>query len=320
MCEIFSNVFQAKMHLMSECWRHAWSSRLPKNPKIHLFKQNLWIQVKKMDFWISQGFFWIFLDSSKGCLDFWVSKSKTQNNSRKKMDFCKNPTFTCIFLIFWKNPSFSLSFFGFLISGLEKSIFFLVFLDFCKNPSFPWVFYFFWKFHLFPWVFLGVWLGNPKIQTPFRRIQKNPKKPWEIQKSIFLTWIQRFCLKRWIFGFLVEQSSEIQDFIVWTWIQVFKLKDGLLYFCFHFLAEFRRLKQRINQEWLQLSFDIEGTGSMHFICVFPWFFHHFILHWYVYICLSPLGPTKCRAWGGLWPYIYIYIFKTLAFDGVDWGI
>ena len=34
-------------------------------------------------------FFWIFLDSSKGCLDFWVSKSKIQKNSRKKMDFSK---------------------------------------------------------------------------------------------------------------------------------------------------------------------------------------------------------------------------------------
>ena len=68
-----------------------------------------------------------------------------------------------------------------------------------KNAGKSWIFA---KIHLFPWVFLDFWLGNPKIQTPFRRIQKNPKKPWEIQKSIFLTWIQRFCLKRWIFGFL----------------------------------------------------------------------------------------------------------------------
>ena len=50
---------------------------------------------------------------------------------------------------------------------------------------------------------------------------------------------------------------------------------------------------------------LEGTGIMHVICVFPLFFHHFILHWYVNTCLSPLGPTKCRAWGGLLPYIYI---------------
>ena len=51
------------------------------------------------------GFFWIFLDSSKGCLDFWVSKSKIQKNSRKKMDFSKKV----------KNP--------------RKKI------DFCKNPK-----------------------------------------------------------------------------------------------------------------------------------------------------------------------------------------
>ena len=50
-------------------------------------------------------FFWIFLDSSKGCLDSWVSKSKIQKNSRKKMDFSKKV----------KNPR-------------EK-------MDFCKNPK-----------------------------------------------------------------------------------------------------------------------------------------------------------------------------------------
>ena len=65
------------------------STKTSKNPKIHLFKQNLWIQVKKMDFWISQGFFGFFWDSSKGCLDFWVSKSKIKKNSRKKMKFSK---------------------------------------------------------------------------------------------------------------------------------------------------------------------------------------------------------------------------------------
>ena len=152
------------------------------------------------------------------------------------MDFCKNPTFTCIFLDFLEKSIFFREFFWifdirigkinlfprFFFGFLQKSIFSLGFFTFFwKIHLFPWVFYFFWKIHLFPWVFLDFWLGNPKIQTPFRRIQKNPKKPWEIQKSIFLTWIQRFCLKRWIFGFLVEQSSEIQDFIFWTWIQVF---------------------------------------------------------------------------------------------------
>ena len=140
-----------------------------------------------MDFWISQGFFGIFLDSSKGCLDFWVSKSKIQKNSRKKMDFCKNPTFTCIFLDFWKNPSFSLSFFGFLISGLEKSIFFLgFFLIFAKIHLFPWVFYLFLKNPSFPLGFL-LFLKNPSFSLSFfgfltwkpknpNTLSKNPKK------------------------------------------------------------------------------------------------------------------------------------------------
>ena len=35
---------------------------------------------------------------------------------------------------------------------------------------------------------------------------------------------------------------------------------------------------------------------------------------YIYICLSPLGPTKCRAWGGLWPHIYIYIYKSTTYN------
>ena len=53
------------------------------------------------------GFFWIFLDSSKGCLDFWISKSKIQKNSRKKMDFSKK------------------------VKNLRKK------MDFCKNPKKP---------------------------------------------------------------------------------------------------------------------------------------------------------------------------------------
>ena len=89
-----------------------------------------------------------------------------------------------------------------------------------KNAGKSWIFA---KIHLFPLIFLDFWLGNPKIQTPFRRIQKNPKKPWEIQKSIFLTWIQRFCLKRWIFGFLGSrldhaclQHSDIRCIFAWN--------------------------------------------------------------------------------------------------------
>ena len=152
----------------------------PKNPKIHLFKQNLWIQVKKMDFWISQGFFWIFLDSSKGCLDFWVSKSKIQKNSRKKMDFCKNPTFTCIFLDFLEKSIFFLEFFWIFDIRIGKiNLFPRFFLDFCKNPSFPLGFLPFFEKSIFSLGFFTFFeksiffltLGNPKIHL----FDLNPK-------------------------------------------------------------------------------------------------------------------------------------------------
>ena len=234
-------------------------------------------------------FFWIFLDSSKGCLDFWVSKSKIKKNSRKKMDSCKNPTSTCIFLDFLEKSIFFLKFFWIFDIRIEKiHLFPRCFWIFAKIHLFPWVFYFFWKFHLFPWVFLDFWLGNPKIQTPFRRIQKNQKKTLGTPKIHLFDLNPKILFEKmdfWIFGFLVEQSSEIQDFIVWTWIQVFKLKDGLLYFCFHFLAEFRRLKKRINQEWLQLSFDLREQAS----CILYVFFHGFFIisyciDMYIYAC------------------------------------
>ena len=139
MCENFSNIFQAKMHLMSECWRHAWSSRLPQKSKNPSFQTESLDSGQKDGFLDFPRFFWIL---RKGVWIFWVSKSKIQKNLRKKMDFCKNPTFTCIFLDFLEKSIFFLEFFGFLISGLEKSIFFLgfFFLDFCKNPSFSKVF------------------------------------------------------------------------------------------------------------------------------------------------------------------------------------
>ena len=106
-------------------------------------------------------FFWIFLDSSKGCLDFWVSKSKIQKNSRKKIDFCKNPTFTCMFLDFLEKSIFFLKFFWIFDIRIGKiNLFPSFFLDFCKNPSFFLVF--FWNFdirigkiHLFPRFFFG---------------------------------------------------------------------------------------------------------------------------------------------------------------------
>ena len=80
-------------------------------PKIQKSK-NPSFQIESLDSGQKDGFldflgffFWFFLDSSKGCLDFWVSKSKIQKNSRKKMDFCKKI----------KNPS-------------KK-------MDSCKNPK-----------------------------------------------------------------------------------------------------------------------------------------------------------------------------------------
>ena len=83
-------------------------------------------------------FFWIFLDSSKGCLDFWVSKSKIQKNSRKKMDFCKNPTFTCMFLDFLEKSIFFLKFFWIFDIRIEKiNLFPSFFLIFAKINLFP---------------------------------------------------------------------------------------------------------------------------------------------------------------------------------------
>ena len=131
------------------------------------------------------------MDSSKGCLDFWVSKSKIQKNLRKKMDFCKNPTFTCIFLDFLEKSIFFLEFFGFLISGLEKSIFFLgFFLDFCKNPSFSKVFFWIFDFrigkiHLFPRCFLDFY-QNQSFSLGFLLFLKNPS--FSLSFFGFLTW------------------------------------------------------------------------------------------------------------------------------------
>ena len=133
-------------------------------------------------------FFWIFLDSSKGCLDFWVSKSKIQKNSRKRWIFAKIQFLPAFFWIFWKNQSFSLSFFRFLISGLEKSIFFLGFYGFLQKSIFFLGFFIFFENFIFFLEFFWIFdLETQKSKHPFEESQKNPKKPWEIQKSIFLT-------------------------------------------------------------------------------------------------------------------------------------
>ena len=181
-------------------------------------------------------FFWIFLDSSKGCLDFWVSKSKIQKNSRKKMDFWKNVKNPRKKMDFCKNPKKTRKKMDFSNPDIKKSKKPRKKMDFCKIPKKHlgkrWIFsnpdiknpkklkekdgffqkiqknagksWIFAKIHLFPWVFLDFWLGNPKIQTPFRRIQKNLKKnPRKSKNPSFWpeskdsVWKMDF----WIFGF-----------------------------------------------------------------------------------------------------------------------
>ena len=193
------------------------------------------------------------------------------------------------FWIFWKNQSFSLSFFRFLISGLEKIHLFPRFLwIFAKIHLFPWVFLFFLKISFFFLEFFWIFdLETQKSKHPFEESQKKSKKTLGNPKIHLFDLNPKILFEKmdfWIFGFLVEQSSEIQDFIVWTWIQVFKLKDGLLYFCFHFLAEFRRLKKRINQEWLQLSFDLREQASYILYVCFHGFSSFHIALIYIYAC------------------------------------
>ena len=124
------------------------------------------------------------------------------------MDFCKNPTFTCIFLdfleksiffleFFWifdirigiihlfpaffldfcKNPSFSLVFFGFLISGLEKSIFFLGFFGFLQKSIFFLRFFTFFEKSIFFLEFFWIFdLETQKSKHPFEESKKIQKK------------------------------------------------------------------------------------------------------------------------------------------------
>ena len=84
------------------------------------------------------GFFLDFFGFFERVFGFLGFQVKNPKKLKEKDGFLqKSNFFLGFFWIFWKNPSFSLSFFGFLISGLEKSIFFLgFFLDFCKNQSF----------------------------------------------------------------------------------------------------------------------------------------------------------------------------------------
>ena len=201
-------------------------------------------------------FFWIFLDSSKGCLDFWVSKSKIQKKLKEKDGFLQRiQLLPACFLDFLEKSIFFLKFFwifdirigkinlfpSFFLDFCKKSIFFLgffwnfdirigkinlfprFFLDFCKNPSFSLGFLLFLKNPSFSLNFFGFLTWKPKNPNT---LSKNPKKS---KKTLGNPKIHLFDLNPkilfekmdfWIFEFLVEQSSEIQDFIFWTWIQV----------------------------------------------------------------------------------------------------
>ena len=186
-------------------------------------------------------FFWIFLDSSKGCLDFWVSKSKIQKNSRKKMDFSKkvkNPREKMDFSKKGKKPKGKDGFLQKSQKKPRKKIDFSnpdiknpkklkekdgFFQKIQKNAGKSWIFA---KIHLFPWVFLDFWFGNPKIQTPFRRIQKNPKKTLGNPKIHLFDLNPKILFEKmdfWIFGFLGRrldhaslQHSDIRCIFAWN--------------------------------------------------------------------------------------------------------
>ena len=207
------------------------------------------------------------------------------------MDFCKNPTFTCIFWIFWKNQSFSLSFFGCLISGLEKSIFFLGFFGFLQKSIFFLGFFTFFENSIFFLEFFWIFdLETQKSKHPFeesKKIQKNLGKSknqsfWpESKDSVWKDWFLDF----WIFGWTILRNPRLHRFDLNPSIQV---ERWIVVFLFPF---FGRLKKRINQEWLQLSFDLREQTS----CILYVFFHGFFIISYcidMYIYACPLRPYK----------------------------
>ena len=290
MWEKFSNVFQAKMHLMSECWRDAWSSRLPKNPKIQksIFSNRIFgFRSKRWIFGFPKVFFGFFWILRKGVWIFGFPNQKSKKTQGKRWIFAKIQLLPAFFWIFWKNPSFSLSFFGFLISGLEKSIFFLGFFwIFAKIHLFPWVFYLFLKNPSFPLGFL-LFLKNPSFSLSFfgfltwkpknpNTLSKNPKKS---KKTLGNPKIHLFDLNPkilfekmdfWIFGWTILRNPRLHlldlnpSILVERWIVVF---------LFPFFGRISALKKRINQEWLQLSFDLREQAS----CILYVFFYGFFI-------------------------------------------
>ena len=155
-----------------------------------------------------------FLDYSKGCLDFWSPKAKTQKDSGKKIKKSQKPKEQDWFLTFLKNyPKKTIKKIDFL-DLWANSIFSLAVLIFDNIDLSPWIFCFdckIGKFQLFPWFFifeknlsfsLGFWRfgpGRPKTLTPFRGIERFPLKPWEIQKSIYL--------KRLVFAYIFSARA-----------------------------------------------------------------------------------------------------------------
>ena len=128
--------------------------------------------------------FFGFFERVFGFLGFQIKNPK---NSRKKMDFCKNPTFTCIFLDFLEKSIFFLEFFWIFDIRIGKINLFLGFFwIFAKIHLFPWVFYLFLKNPSFPLGFL-LFLKNPSFSLSFfgfltwkpknpNTLSKNPKK------------------------------------------------------------------------------------------------------------------------------------------------
>ena len=121
------------------------------------------------------GFFWIL---RKGVWIFGFPSQKSKKTQGKRWIFAKIQLLAAFFWIFWKNPSFSLSFFGFLISGLEKSIFFLGFFGFLQKSIFFLGCFTFFENSIFFLEFFWIFdLETQKSKHPFEESQK-------IQKSL----------------------------------------------------------------------------------------------------------------------------------------
>ena len=159
--------------------------------------------------------FFGFFERVFGFLGFQIKNPK---KLKEKDGFLQKSNFYLHFFGFFGKINLFPCFFGFLISGLEKSIFFLGFFFwiFAKIHLFPWVFYLFLKNQSFPLGFL-LFLKNPSFSLSFfgfltwkpknpNTLSKNPKKS---QKTLGNPKIHLFDLNPkilfekmdfWIFG------------------------------------------------------------------------------------------------------------------------